>query len=157
MRGKTRDLLVFFVLVLIVNVIMPIITLDLPLLLGLACTQALVLHIILFTIILIGSCIVYIVFNYRTRSYLYRIVSTLVLMIIGLTRILADPMITYSFSTNSLYVTINNHMVALLDVLLILSFYTGYILLDVTRIIEKRSLKTTYRRRGVINHYMREN
>ena len=157
MRGKTRDLLVFFVLVLIVNVIMPIITLDLPLLLGLACTQALVFHIILFSIILIGSCIVYIVFNYRTRSYLYRIVSTLVLMIIGLTRILVDPMITYSFSTNSLYVTINNHMVALLDVLLILSFYTGYILLDVTRIIEKRSLRTTYRRHGVINHYMREN
>jgi len=157
MRGKTRDLLVFLALILIVNVIMPVITLDLPLLLGLACTPALIFHIILISIILIGSCIVYIVFNYRTRSYLYRIVSTFVLMIIGLTRILVDPMITYSFSTNSLYITINNHMVALLDVLLILSFYTGYILLDVTRIIEKRSLKTTYRRRGVINHYMREN
>ncbi|NPA97959.1 MAG: hypothetical protein GXO43_01120 [Crenarchaeota archaeon] len=157
MKKKIKDLLVFFTLVLIINVVLPLITLDLPLLLGLIYRSTLVFRITFLSVIMIIACIIYVIFNYRARRYLSKILATGILMIVGLIRIFVDPMITYSFSINNLYVGINNHMVAQLELLMILSFYMGYILLDVTRIIEKRSLRTTYRRHGVINHYMREN
>ncbi len=157
MRKASRNSFLFLLLSLIIVALLPLISLDFPLITGLVNLPALLFQVIISTFMIVSSLIMSSILIYSVRSVFVEIILAVITMVLGIVRVLIDPFVKYSIVIDSLHVYINNDV--LVDVLLvvIILFYTGYILLDVTRIIEKRSLETIYRRRKKIEHYMREN
>ncbi len=157
MRRTFRNSILFLSLSLINVVLLPLIALDFPLIAGLVNLSALLFQVIIYTFLITFFLVMSSIVIYSIRSVFVEIILAVITMVLGIVRVLIDPFIKYSIVIDSLHVYINNDV--LVDVLLvvIILFYTGYILLDVTRIIEKRGLETIYRRRKKIEHYMREN
>ncbi len=157
MRKTFRNSILFLLISLIIVVLLPLIALDFPLITGLVNFSPLFFQVIIFTFMIVSSLIMSSIVIYRVRSVFVEIILAVIIMVLGIVRVFIDPFIRYSIVIDGLHAYINNDVVADVLLLVIILFYTGYILLDVTRIIEKRSLETIYRRRREIEHYMREN
>ncbi len=157
MRKASRNSFLFLLLSLIIVALLPLISLDFPLITGLVNLPALLFQVIISTFMIVSSLIMSSILIYSVRSVFVEIILAVITMVLGIVRVLIDPFAEYSIVIDGLHVYINNYAVVNVLLLVIILFYTGYILLDVTRIIEKRSLETIYRRRKKIEHYMREN
>ncbi len=138
-------------------VILPLIALDFPLITGLVNLPALLFQVIIFTFMIVSSLIMSSIIIYSVKSEFVEIILAVITMVLGIVRVLIDPFVKYSIVIDGLHVYINNDVLVNVLLLVIILFYTGYILLDVTRIIEKSGIETIYRRRKKIEHYMREN
>ncbi len=157
MRKTFRNSILFLLLSLIIVVLLPLIALDFPLITGLVNFPALLFQVIIFTFVIVSCLIVSSIVIYRVRSVFVEIILVVIIMVLGIVRVFIDPFVRYSIVIDGLHAYINNDVLVDVLLLVIILFYTGYILLDVTRIIEKRSLETIYRRHREIEHYMREN